>query len=137
MTERPQQNSQPQRETSLTPSGSNPLSTEQGIPVEMSSLSKEPEKPVTVSPISKEPELKSEYGRSQLPKQISTGDTAVNLETDGEEEKPACKHHWIIESPHGATSMGRCINCNEEREFRNSIADGLWESDGAPKIFPD
>ena len=43
--------------------------------------------------------------------------------------EPTCRHHWLIESPHGATSMGRCKVCGEIREFRNSAADTLWEGD--------
>ena len=45
-----------------------------------------------------------------------------------EEEVPQCKHHWVIESPQGATSAGRCKVCGEIREFRNSAADTLWRS---------
>ena len=30
-----------------------------------------------------------------------------------------CKHHWLIESPAGETSMGRCKICGEERKFQN------------------
>jgi len=45
------------------------------------------------------------------------------------EEEPQCRHHWVIETPHGATSLGRCKICNEVREFRNSAADTLWEGD--------
>ena len=49
-------------------------------------------------------------------------------------EGPQCRHHWVIESPHGATSMGRCKLCNEAREFRNSAADTLWEGDPMASI---
>lgn len=42
---------------------------------------------------------------------------------------PTCRHHWIIETPRGATSMGRCKRCGEEREFRNSANDYLWEEE--------
>ena len=51
------------------------------------------------------------------------------IEEEIEEQIPQCKHHWLIESPHGATSAGRCKICGEEREFRNSAADTLWEGD--------
>ena len=44
-------------------------------------------------------------------------------------ETPQCRHHWVIESPHGATSKGVCKFCNEEREFRNSASDSMWEGD--------
>lgn len=40
-----------------------------------------------------------------------------------------CQHHWIIETPRGATSTGRCKRCGEEREFRNSANDHLWEDE--------
>ena len=46
-----------------------------------------------------------------------------------EREAPQCRHHWVIETPRGATSQGRCKLCGEEREFRNSAADTLWEGD--------
>jgi hypothetical protein len=42
---------------------------------------------------------------------------------------PTCQHHWIIETPRGATSTGRCKRCGEEREFRNSANDHLWEDE--------
>jgi hypothetical protein len=51
-----------------------------------------------------------------------------------EAEAPQCRHHWVIESPHGATSMGRCKICDEVREFRNSAADTVWEGDPMSSI---
>jgi hypothetical protein len=44
-------------------------------------------------------------------------------------EKPACVHHWVIASPDGAMSLGRCKRCGTEKEFPNSAEDGLWERD--------
>ena len=44
-------------------------------------------------------------------------------------EEPLCRHHWVIESPHGVTSHGVCKLCGEEREFQNSASDTLWEGD--------
>lgn len=46
-------------------------------------------------------------------------------------ETPTCQHHWLIESPHGAMSRGRCKRCGEEREFRNSATDYLWEDESS------
>ena len=40
-----------------------------------------------------------------------------------------CAHHWVIASPNGATSAGRCKRCGLEKEFPNSAEDGLWERD--------
>ena len=51
-----------------------------------------------------------------------------------QQEAPVCRHHWVIESPHGATSMGRCKLCGEAREFRNSAADTVWEGDPMSSI---
>jgi len=42
-----------------------------------------------------------------------------------------CRHHWIIESPHGALSDGRCKICGEERQFRNSASDYIWDDDSS------
>lgn len=46
-----------------------------------------------------------------------------------EEQAPQCRHHWVIDSPQGATSLGRCKICGEIKEFRNSAVDTLWEGD--------
>jgi hypothetical protein len=51
-----------------------------------------------------------------------------------EDQAPVCRHHWVIEPPHGATSLGHCKVCNEVREFRNSAADTLWEGDPMASI---
>jgi hypothetical protein len=40
-----------------------------------------------------------------------------------------CRHHWLIESPHGATSLGVCKLCGAEKEFRNSVYARLWEDE--------
>lgn len=40
-----------------------------------------------------------------------------------------CRHHWVIETPNGATSGGYCKRCGERREFRNSTEDLMWDSD--------
>ena len=56
------------------------------------------------------------------------------IEQIEEEQEPTCRHHWVIESPHGATSVGRCKVCDEVREFRNSTADTLWEGDPMSSI---
>ena len=48
---------------------------------------------------------------------------------DQEATEPTCRHHWLIESPHGATSMGVCKLCGSQKEFRNSAGDFLWEDE--------
>ena len=32
-----------------------------------------------------------------------------------------CRHHWVIESPHGPISKGICRICGDEKGFRNSL----------------
>ncbi len=44
-------------------------------------------------------------------------------------EQPGCQHHWVIASPRGALSEGRCKRCGEAREFRNSTTDYVWDDD--------
>ncbi|MEX1194847.1 MAG: hypothetical protein WD904_07845 [Dehalococcoidia bacterium] len=44
-------------------------------------------------------------------------------------EVPTCQHHWKIASPRGAMSQGVCKRCGEEREFRNSTTDYVWDDD--------
>lgn len=51
--------------------------------------------------------------------------TEAPVEVDG------CRHHWIIESPRGTLSAGRCKLCGEEREFRNSANDYIWDDDSS------
>ena len=31
-----------------------------------------------------------------------------------ESEVPTCQHHWLIETPRGATSHGHCKRCGEK-----------------------
>ncbi|MGD9933134.1 MAG: hypothetical protein AB7T37_05385 [Dehalococcoidia bacterium] len=42
---------------------------------------------------------------------------------------PVCRHHWVIETPNGSTSGGRCKRCGEAKAFRNSSEDLMWDSD--------
>lgn len=49
------------------------------------------------------------------------------LETTG--QSAMCRHHWVIDTPNGALSPGRCKRCGVEREFRNSSEDMVWDSD--------
>ena len=46
-------------------------------------------------------------------------------------EQPTCQHHWVIASPRGAMSEGRCKRCGEAREFRNSTTDYVWDDDSS------
>lgn len=36
-------------------------------------------------------------------------------------EHKQCVHHWIIESPDGPTSKGRCRHCGIVAEFSNDL----------------
>lgn len=40
-----------------------------------------------------------------------------------------CRHHWVIDTPNGSVSGGRCKRCGVTREFRNSTEDLMWDSD--------
>ena len=40
-----------------------------------------------------------------------------------------CRHHWVIETPNGALSSGRCKRCGVDKEFRNSAEDPMWDND--------
>ena len=42
-------------------------------------------------------------------------------------ETPTCAHHWVIATPNGEMSVGKCKVCGTEKEFPNSAEDGLWE----------
>lgn len=40
-----------------------------------------------------------------------------------------CRHHWVIDTPNGAVSGGRCKRCGIDKQFRNSAEDPLWDND--------
>ena len=42
-----------------------------------------------------------------------------------------CSHRWMIESPNGPTSMGKCMDCGAEGEFKNSVPISGWDRDGS------
>jgi hypothetical protein len=42
-----------------------------------------------------------------------------------QDKQQACSHLWIIDSPQGPTSWGKCRWCGETREFLNSIPDDV------------
>jgi len=44
-------------------------------------------------------------------------------------KQEGCRHHWLIESPQGRTSMGMCKLCGAQKEFSNSGTDFLWEDE--------
>ncbi len=58
------------------------------------------------------------------PKPQETPETAIVAEAV---EGPTCAHHWVIASPDGEMSVGRCKVCGTEKEFPNSADDYLWE----------
>jgi hypothetical protein len=43
-------------------------------------------------------------------------------------EGPICQHHWVIDTPRGSMSEGRCKRCGEQREFKNST-EYVWDND--------
>ncbi len=42
-----------------------------------------------------------------------------------------CNHHWLIASPNGPTSQGRCKLCGQHANFNNSFAETGWDGNGA------
>ena len=44
-------------------------------------------------------------------------------------EGPVCQHQWLIESPNGPSSHGKCRLCKEERDFANYIEGSSWGYD--------
>lgn len=60
-------------------------------------------------------------------KKASKKDAAVAVAEMEVVEAPACAHHWVIASPDGEMSAGKCKACGAEKEFPNSAEDYLWE----------
>jgi hypothetical protein len=54
---------------------------------------------------------------------------AAVSQPEGATKERRCRHHWLIESPHGPTSMGICKLCGAQKEFSNSATDFLWEDE--------
>lgn len=46
-----------------------------------------------------------------------------------------CRHHWVIDSPEGATSKGVCKLCGAEKQFSNATADTVWEDEPYTQVF--
>lgn len=53
----------------------------------------------------------------------------ATVETPETGTEPTCVHHWVIETPSGANSLGTCRICGEQREFQNYVSDFVWEGD--------
>lgn len=49
------------------------------------------------------------------------------------EPSPTCTHHWLIETPQGATSKGRCRKCNAKRTFSNAYTG--WSGHGGAEFY--
>ncbi|EKD57887.1 MAG: hypothetical protein ACD_57C00114G0001 [uncultured bacterium] len=50
---------------------------------------------------------------------------AVEATDSGVMEAAVCNHHWVIEPPHGPTSLGICTACQATKEFHNYFDDTL------------
>ena len=46
-----------------------------------------------------------------------------------EEQIDECQHHWIIDTPNGPMSNGKCRKCGVTTEFRNSVQSSGWDRD--------
>ncbi|HNM76771.1 MAG TPA: hypothetical protein PKI89_00260 [Tepidiformaceae bacterium] len=53
----------------------------------------------------------------------------TETKTHGAVGSALCRHHWVIETPNGSFSSGRCKRCGVAKEFRNSAEDPLWDND--------
>jgi hypothetical protein len=58
---------------------------------------------------------------------------ATTTEETTAKKDDGCKHHWVIEPPNGAVSMGKCKSCGEEQEFRNSFEYSSWYGNKTPE----
>jgi len=52
------------------------------------------------------------------------------------EEESLCKHHWVIDSPNGPTSVGVCKICGEKSDFRNSMPGSGWDRENPQSRRP-
>jgi hypothetical protein len=48
-----------------------------------------------------------------------------------EKKRGKCSHYWIIDSPNGPTSVGRCKYCGAVKEFDNYLPYSSWAEEKA------
>jgi hypothetical protein len=41
--------------------------------------------------------------------------------------RATCVHHWVIDSPSGRESRGKCKHCGKSKVFANSTENVMWE----------
>jgi hypothetical protein len=90
---------------------------------EMSKTATRERKPVAVAKVPAKPRRGITIKPRPLAPRQETQAPAAPAEIIG----PVCVHRWVIESPNGETSRGRCRHCGAEKEFPNAAEDGLWE----------
>lgn len=56
-----------------------------------------------------------------------TKETKLNLDDLGTED--SCIHYWLIGSPTGPISQGKCRNCGILKEFNNFFEGSAWGVD--------
>ncbi len=65
---------------------------------------------------------------------MSSEQEAVMEASDATISTMTCSHHWVIDTPAGPLSHGRCKLCGLDREFRNSPDNAFyWEDDASRK----
>lgn len=52
--------------------------------------------------------------------------TKTKAENDGDAVQETCIHHWVIDSPEGPASRGKCKLCGAEDEFINYVSYPAW-----------
>ncbi len=55
--------------------------------------------------------------------------TEANVPEAAGVSSTTCQHHWVIDTPNGSVSGGRCKRCGVSKDFRNSTEDLMWDSD--------
>jgi len=56
----------------------------------------------------------------ERPRELTTDRVALRA-INGSRRR--CCHHWILETPNGATSAGVCRSCGRSRSFHNAFED--------------
>jgi hypothetical protein len=54
---------------------------------------------------------------------------ALRPASEEQQQKPVCRHHWMIDAPVGPVSRGVCQLCSEVRDFKNYIESAPWGDD--------
>lgn len=81
--------------------------------------------------VTKSPRGRNKTGCGNVKHIEEVNDVSEAAVEERETQVIECRHHWVIETPSGSLSVGRCRRCGAVREFRNSMPDTYWDEESS------